>query len=133
VEDPKVGSITATGVFTSSLQPGIYRDAIRLELAQEQDGRTITLTQHATVSITARLARLEIQPARITVASGQSIPLRAVGYDEEGLEMPSLRLRWTVASPSVGRISPAGVFTPSALPGTYVDAVKVVASAPAGR
>ena len=133
VEVPEAGTITASGAFTAGTKPGFYKDAIRLELVQDQGGERVTVVQHASVSVIGKLARLEVRPQPVTVASGQSTQLQAVGYDSQGIEIPSLRLRWTVEDPRAGRIDRSGRFTAGQTLGTFADAVKVVAADPVIR
>lgn len=128
MEDSAAGSITQTGIFVAGMTPGVHRNAVKLELVQDQDGRRVRIVQYASVSIVGKLAKVEIVPDTIVVVSEQSIALRAIGYDDQGLQILPLRLRWSMVDPKAGRIESSGIFTASAAPGTYQGAVRVLAS-----
>ena len=133
VEVPDAGAITATGAFITGTKPGVYKNAIRLELVQDQNGERVIVVQHASVSVVGKLARIDILPQPVTVTSGQTILLQVVGYDSQGIEIPFLRLRWTMEDPRAGRIDRSGRFTAGETLGTFANAIKVVAADPVTR
>jgi hypothetical protein len=127
VVDPTAGSINNAGVFTTGQEPGIYSDAIRVQLTQENGDKRIVVEVFATVNILGPLETLEISPSTADLEPGQSIRLHANGYDANGLRIPTLHLRWSVENPQAGTITESGAFTAGANPGMYSDTVKLIA------
>lgn len=127
VVNPTAGSIKDSGVFKAGSEPGRYKDALRVRITQEQDGQRIVLETHATVNIVGTLDSLVVTMPIITLESGRSAWLYAVGYDLNGLEIPSLQFRWSVDNPRVGSVTPSGFFTAGPEPGSYSNAIKVIA------
>ena len=125
--DPMAGSIDQSGVLTAGHQPGVYKNAMRIVLSQEQGDRITIIEGYATVNVLGPMDRVEIRPSTATIETGQSIRLRAVGYDANGLEIPSLRLGWSVGDSRAGSVDEAGLFTAGANPGRYENAIKVTA------
>lgn len=57
----------------------------------------------------AELARLEIQPGGpLAMAPGDTRQLTAVGYDDDGMSLPSVDVAWRSANPSVASVSVVG-------------------------
>ena len=79
------------------------------------------------MNILGTLETLEIRPATLTLESGEPIGLRAIGFDANGLQIPSLYVRWSVEEPQAGIIAESGVFIAGPNPGGYENAVKVIA------
>ena len=127
VIDPKVGSITDSGLFTASHEPGTYREAIRVVLTQSRDGEEVVLGSYATVNIHGQLERVEIRPSTVTVQPGQSLLLAVVGYDSNDIVVPLLRFRWSIEDAKAGTIDRSGLFTAGHEMGLYENAIKVAA------
>ena len=120
--------MSQAGVFRASDEPGIYKDALRVRLIQGEGQENTVVEALATVNIVGPLETLEVRIPLITLESGQSTGVAAVGYDANGLEVPSLRFRWSVEDPEAGTISQTGVFTAGDSPGSYESAIKVTAT-----
>ncbi|MBF8267712.1 MAG: uncharacterized protein HW388_1220 [Dehalococcoidia bacterium] len=127
VVDPAAGSISQAGVFTAGREPGMFKNAVRVQMSQEKGGQRTVVEAFATVNILGPLERVEISPSTVTVETGQPTRLRAVAYDANGLEIPALYLRWSVEDPQAGSIDESGVFTAGAKAGRYENAVRVIA------
>jgi len=125
VADERIGEIDSGGRLTARGEPGYYRDAVRLVLTQESDGRIIERTATAHVIIAGTLRSASIDPISPAVAAGGFVHFEARGFDQNGIEIPGLRYRWTVADPTAGSIDPLGVFRAGDTPGVYGDAVVV--------
>ena len=97
-------------------------------MIQEKDGQKIVLETHATVNIVGPLESVRVTRSLTTLESGRSVWLFALGYDSNGLEIPFLQLQWSVDDPDVGIITPSGLFTAGSKPGSYENAIKVVAA-----
>ena len=96
-------------------------------MIQQEEGQKIVLETHATVNIVGPLDSVRVTRSVTTLESGQSVWLFAVGYDTNGLEIHSLRLRWSVNNPDVGVITQSGFLTAGTEPGKYENAIEVVA------
>ncbi|MBI2856534.1 MAG: hypothetical protein HYX93_06790 [Chloroflexi bacterium] len=125
--DPSAGSMSQAGVFVSSDEPGIYEDAVRVRLTQEDGKQDTVVEAFATVNIVGPLETVEVRSPLVTLEAGQSTGLVAVGYDANGLEIPSLSFRWSMEDPQAGTITQTGLFTAGASPGSYDGAIKVTA------
>ena len=66
---------------------------------------------------------MSVDPELATVTVGERAHFSAVGFDENGLAIPGLLVRWRLANPDLGSIDPLGNFTASATPGLYTDAI----------
>ncbi|MDA0989036.1 MAG: hypothetical protein O2783_07975, partial [Chloroflexi bacterium] len=127
VIESTAGSINDSGAFKASSEPGRYKDALRVRMTQEKDGQEIVLETHATVNIVGSLDSVKVTRSITTLESGRSVWLFAVGYDSNGLGIHNLQFRWSVDDPSVGSITPSGLFTAGPEPGSFENAVKVTA------
>ena len=128
VANPTAGSINSSGVFAAADEPGTYVDAVLLRLSQEKGEQRITVEAFATVNIIGPLETVEVRSPTVSLETGQATRMRAVGYDANGREIPSLRLRWSVEDPQAGTIDGAGTFTAGTTPGGYENAIRVVAT-----
>jgi hypothetical protein len=121
------GSINDSGVFKAGAEPGRYKDALKVTMIQENDGQKIILETHATVNVVGPLDSIKITESTTTLESGRSAWLFAVGYDSNGLEIPSLQFRWSGEDPRAGIITNSGFFTAGPEPGSYENVIKVTA------
>jgi hypothetical protein len=118
-----VGKIDQFGSFRASDTPGIYNSAVRATVTQKLDGELIIKTAIVDIMITGTLTDVVVEPSIAAVIEGGTVHYRAMGFDENGLTIPGLLVRWRLANPDLGRIAPLGNFTASALPGHYTDAI----------
>ncbi len=128
VVDPRAGSITSLGVFIAGEVPGTYANAVRVRLIQDEEGQTHTAEAFATLTIHGPLERVEIEPFRFELGAGRSIRLRAVGFDENGLELPPLATVWTIEDLRAGTIDSTGLFVAGDQAGQFDGAIKVTAA-----
>jgi exopolysaccharide biosynthesis protein len=84
--------------------------------SQPADGTVTVQSGGATgsvpVSVVTRLARLFVVPGAITVAPGESAPLRVVGRDAAGrlVTVPPDAVTWNVSPPALGAVQASGAF-----------------------
>ena len=125
VVESNAGSISSAGVFKAGSQPGTYIDTVKVRLVQDKDGQRVAVEAFATVSVVGPLDSVRVARATTIMEEGQSTWFFAVGYDASGLEIPFLRLRWSMENPAAGSITPTGLFTADAELGQYEDAIRV--------
>ena len=126
IADSAAGSIKSSGVFKAGSTPGMYKDAVRVRITQVIGGDQTAVEAFATINVLGPLDSIRIVSS-LTLESGRSSWLTAVGHDGNGLEIPSLHFRWSIEDPLAGTITPNGFFTAGDRPGSYANAVKVVA------
>ena len=127
VVESVAGSISSLGVFKAGSEPGMYKDAVRVMFSQEKDGQRLVAEALATVNIRGPLERVEIRSPTVRLEVGQSAMVFAVGYDGNGFEIRTMRLRWSVEDSFAGSINESGLFTAGTDPGRYEDVIKVIA------
>ena len=118
-----VGEIDQFGSFKASDNPGIYNSAVRVTVTQDLDGELKTKTATFDINITGTLTDVMVEPNLAAVMEGDTVHYNAVGFDENGLVIPGLLVRWRLASPDLGTIDPLGNFTANAKPGLHTDAI----------
>ncbi|MBI4282448.1 MAG: DUF4012 domain-containing protein [Chloroflexi bacterium] len=127
VVESDAGSISSSGAFKAGSKPGTYKDAVRVRLIQDKEGEKRVVEAYATVNIVGPLDRVTVAKPVITLEAGQSAWVYAVGYDANGLEVPFLQLRWSMENSEAGSMTPSGLFTAAATPGSYENAIRVTA------
>ena len=127
VVESDAGSISSAGVFKAGSEPGTYTDTVRFRLVQDKDGQRVAVEAYATVKVVGPLDSVRVARATTSLETGQSAWFFAVGYDASGLEIPFLRLRWSMENPDAGSITPNGLFTADAELGRHEDAIRVTA------
>ena len=92
--------------------------------SQPADG-TVTVQSGAAsggvpVSVVTRLARLVVAPGSLSVAPGESAPLRVSGQDPSGrlVTLPQDAVAWQVAPPALGVLQAPGTFVAGTATGT---------------
>jgi hypothetical protein len=98
---PDGGSITQTGLFTAPLQPGTYR-VVATSRADP--------TKSATATVTVSSITVTVSPPTVTLAPGGTQQFSATTSDDSAV---------TWSAPDGGSVSPGGLFTAPATPGTY--------------
>ena len=119
----EAGEIDQFGSFRASSQPGIYKSAVRVTVTQKLDGELITKSAFVDVNITGALTDVIVEPDVAAVMEGETVHYSAVGFDENGLVIPGLLVRWSLANPDLGAIDPVGNFTASSIPGLHTAAI----------
>ena len=97
-----------------------------------EGGTTISLNAFADVDVVestpVRVAQVSVLPELLTVARGGVAIFSATGRDSEGRLLSGLRFEWRMRQQMAGTMSVSGVFTASNVPGSYSNAVEVVAT-----
>ena len=119
-----VGAIDQNGSFVSGATPGAYPDALQVTATQEIRKEIITRTASVDVVITGTLTEVRIRPQVGTVPPGRTIHYSASGWDENGVLLSGLVVRWRVSDDEIGSIDALGNFTAGDYPGFYRDVVE---------
>jgi hypothetical protein len=94
-------------------------------------GRTITLEAFADVrmveTVPVRVKQVQAIPGDLTIARGGVAIFSALALDSQGRLLGGLRFEWRVRSQVAGTVSTSGVFTAGNIPGSYPDALEVIA------
>ena len=123
-----VGEIDQFGSFKAAAEPGIYDSAVRATVTQKLDGELITKYGFVDINITGTLTEVLVEPNVATVMEGESVHYRAVGFDENGLILPGLLVRWRLENTGLGTIDPLGNFTAGMMPGLHTDVIVATAT-----
>ena len=118
-----VGEIDPFGSFKATGLPGIYESAVRATVTQKLDGELITKSAFVDINIIGLLTDVSVDPDLATATVGEGVHFSAVGFDENGLAIPGLLVRWRLSNPDLASIDPLGNFTAGATPGLYTDAI----------
>ncbi len=123
--DETVGVIDEQGYFKATGPPGIYHEALKVTVRQtnDNDAPNVTRSETLDVVITGSLVSVDVAPALMTIAQGQTSPFSTSGMDENGISLPGLVTRWKVIAGSAGTIDAFGNFTAGPTPGYYEDAI----------
>lgn len=101
-----------------------------------QTGPELTASAFADVVIvdkgTPRLASVQPVPGYLTISPGETISLSGIAFDQQGRELEAATIRWQVADPNVGSITPSGVFRAGFTTRTFDQALVVTARSPEG-
>lgn len=97
-----IGSIEADGTFTAGLSAASGRITVH-------SGK---VSASAEVTVTDRLARLELSPGDFVMESGTAMPMSVKAYGEDGgqINLSPEKVSWSV-DPAVGTIGADGVLT----------------------
>ncbi len=109
-----VGTINASGVLTASCTPGTYAGAVTAQVGNITGSASVTLT-------TGALATMQVSPANFSLEVGASHTFTAAGKDACNNTV-TVSPTWS-ATTAAGAITPAGEFTASCTPGSYVGAI----------
>jgi hypothetical protein len=121
-----VGDIDNFGAFTARVQPGRYSGAIAVTVRQQLGDEVITRTESVDVTITGTLSLVEIRPTLATISPVRSVRFVARGYDENGVGLSGLIVRWSLTDKTIGRIDSFGNFTAGKDSGMYQDAIQAL-------
>ena len=116
-----VAEVTPDGRVTATGAPGIYPDAISVEV--EDEG--IVQTSKATLVILGPLARVEVVPSEVTAAPNQVIQFIYIAYDSNGVRLFETSATWEILDEAAGRIDKFGLFVAGGISGEYRDVVRV--------
>lgn len=123
VVDEGVGKIDRFGSFEATSTPGAYPGALKVAVRQELGDEVITKTKTVDVTVTGRIARVQIRPSIATIVPGRTVHFTAAAWDENGVKLHGLVVIWRVSDKAVGRIDAFGNFTAGDFPGLYEDAI----------
>ncbi|MDA0798288.1 MAG: hypothetical protein O2884_06435 [Chloroflexi bacterium] len=94
-------------------------------------GRTITLEAFADVlvveTVPVRVSQVQAIPGDLTIARGGVAIFTALTRDSQGRVLGGLRFEWRMRDQVAGSVSESGVFTAGNVPGSYPDAIEVIA------
>ena len=124
VTDSAVGQIDQFGSFEATFIPGSYPGALLVTVSQQLDEETITKTTAVDVTVTGRVARVEVHPSLATIVPGRTVHFTAIAWDENGVRLQGLVVLWRVSDRAVGTIDPFGNFTAGDAPGLYQGAIR---------
>ncbi len=124
------GSVNASGRLRAGLQPGVYTDAVRVDVTQRKGDQLLTHHAFATIIVVApkapvALASVALTPKAVVLLPGQAFVFAARALDQYGREVAGARFSWRVADGAVGAITEQGAFTASRRPGVYPSALEV--------
>lgn len=116
---------SATGVFTAGTQSGTFVNTVQVSA----NGLSAT----ASVEVTpAPIVRVEVTPNHVRMQASHSLQFSAQAFDAFGNSVTPTLLTWSASEPA-GTITPDGLFTASALPGSYLMAVTATVGSINGR
>jgi parallel beta-helix repeat protein len=113
------GTITQGGVFTASMTPGTWANAVSATIGSVSGSASVTVQ-------TGALAQLTIAPAVATVPAGGTVAFAVTGRDASGTVV-TVTPTWSVVSGG-GTISSAGIFTAGTSAGTFANTIKAEAN-----
>ncbi|MBB4634730.1 ice-binding family protein [Longimicrobium terrae] len=118
------GTISDAGVFTAGTVPGTFASTVVATVGSISGRATVTVIPGAAASIV-------VSPPTVTLAPGGTQQFTAVVRDAAG-NVITTAPNWSVAAGG-GTISPTGLFTAGATPGTYTGTVAATIGAISGR
>ena len=127
LDPPEVGEVSQFVNVTANDFPGLYEDAIRAVVTLETAEGPVTHEVSASLIIRGPLTSVDVVPSVATLPRGEKIGFRAVAYDENGVLLPDVFFRWSIADPAAGKIDSSGLFTAEGRIGEYPGAVQVEA------
>ena len=127
LDPPEIGEVSRFVNVTANDVPGIYEGAIRAEVTFETESGPVTREVSATLVIRDSLATVEITPRIATLAPGERMLFRAVGYDRNRILLADIVFRWSLVDGAVGAIDSSGLFIAEGSPGEYPGLIKVEA------
>ena len=128
VVDPRAGWMNRETEFVAGVTPGVFEGAVAVTGLQNtpfgiQHARAVVSVVVVGDAPTRKLTGVSIFPENPVALSGQIYRLWAVGFDEDGLVIPDVSFRWTVSTPSLGRVNEIGYLTVEAQGGDFGAAV----------
>ena len=120
-----VMAVSSNGVVTARDQPGIYTEAINVEVSEGEGEERVSRTATATLIILGPLARVEVVPQEVQVAPNQLIQFTYIAYDVSGVRLFDISVSWEMLDERVGTINAIGFFIAGETPGEYSDVIKV--------
>lgn len=128
--DPRAGIVDGEGHFVSGAAPGLYEDAISVTVVQNTRSGIKYILGEASVNIVgellqSKLTEVAIIPENPTVLLGQIYRMRAAGFDQNGLVIPTVSFAWTVENPELGHVNDLGFLTVTGEAGNYPNSITV--------
>jgi len=125
VTNPSIGTISKDGFFKAGLAPGRYPQAIMVQATQLRDGKTTVREAYISIDIPGPISRIDVNPAAVSLTSGEVIGVSARAYDERGVYIPGVTFRFKMANSKAGTVTVNGIFEAGKEPGDYPDAITV--------
>jgi hypothetical protein len=119
-----LATVTPSGRITAGSEPGVYRDAIKVRVEQQTSDGVLKREAVATLIVTGRLARATVTPQQITVEQGGRVQYTVAAYDENGIRLVDIEVRWSVTDERAGTIDRAGLFKAGVELGGFPDVVR---------
>lgn len=119
----EAGDIYANGAFVASDYPGVYPAALKVVARQRFDGQEISATAVVDVTVTGTVTDVTISPPLATIATGRTVHFDLTAWDENGIELPGLLVRWRLSDEAIGLIDPSGIFTAGDKPGLFENSI----------
>jgi uncharacterized protein YjdB len=101
VQDPKILSVSATGVVTAL---ALGTSQVAANALGKSGLATITVTKPPVASV-------RLQPDRADVTVGATLQLSASALDDQGAAMPDRAIAWTTSNPGVASVNGSGLLT----------------------
>ena len=120
-----VVTVSPLGVVTAKDRPGTYPDVVSVKVTHGEGEEQVTQTARATAIILGPLARVDVVPQEVQVASKQMVRFNYVAYDINGVRLFDVSASWDVLDERVGTIDEVGLFIAGDIPGEYKDVIKV--------
>ncbi len=112
-------AVDSTGLFTAGFDAGLAEtDLLRVRVSK--DGSFVESTIAGTV-MPGILDQVVVSTLPSTLQQGEEVQLSAKAFDRFGNELELDELVWNVSDPSIGEISPDGLFIAGTIAGTYED------------
>ncbi len=129
-----VGVINNFGLFRANGDPGAYKDIIRVEALEINEGNERLLSVHyASVEIIPKVIRdraieqVNVFPQEIVINPKEQFNFSAIAYDSFHIPLANVQFQWIIEDPEVGTLSERGLFKAKVAPGRYPKSVKVKA------
>lgn len=118
---------SSSAMFTAGTEAGFFANTVRAVSG--------SLSGFASVSVTSgALATIAVTPNPVSVGTNATVQFTAVGRDANNNIVPIPSLIWSVQTVEAGTInSSSGLFTASAAPATYNDAVRATSGSIIGN
>ena len=117
------GHIEANGAFVASAYPGVYPAALKVVAQQRFNDQDIIATAVVDVTVTGTVTDVTISPLLATIATGRTVHFDLTAWDENGIELPGLLVRWRLSDEAIGLIDRSGNFTAGDKPGLFENSI----------
>jgi hypothetical protein len=128
--DAGAGSVDGDGNYVAGEVPGVYTNAVRVEVAIPGERGFVRAFDFASVVIrrdqpSGRLSALFVEPQTAVVSPGGMAAFTIKAMDEAGGTAINLAISWEVTNTDVGVIGLHGEFRAGSSPGNFQGALRV--------